>query len=77
MRSPPFWQEVGIATVITQDNYVLLHVGRSLTICEVELARTVRLMFRLQIVMAARALAANSWSTMTFPLADDLQPQAA
>ena len=72
MRSPPFWKEVGIATLITQDNYVVLHVGRSLTICEVELARTVRLTFRLQIMMAARAMA-NSWSTMTFPPADDLQ----
>ena len=61
-----------MATVITQDNYVLLHVGRSLTISEVELACTVRLIFRLQTVMAARAKA-NSWSTMTFPPVDDLR----
>ena len=51
MRSPLFWQEVGMATVITQDNYVLLHVGRTLIISEVELACTVRLIFRLHIVM--------------------------
>ena len=51
MRSPLFWREVGMATVTTQDNYVLLHVGRSLTISEVELACTVRLIFRLQTVM--------------------------
>ena len=40
---------------ITQENYVLLHVVRSLTISEVELACAVRHIFRLQIVMAARA----------------------
>ena len=63
-----------MATVITQDNYVLMHVGRSPTISGVELACTIRLIFRLQTVIAARVMA-NSWSTMTFPPADDLQSE--